>query len=285
MTESLLLAAGPWTGQLAKVEGLGAAFAPLCHSSMGERSLFGHGGLNFEHIFNGSAADHDASWFTPRTDTHHIDTKSAATAFVVHDAPASTWAAESRMTYSLTADGLDLQFRVRFHEKRFPLGWIGMMWASYMQGAQDRRLHFFGTCDGREGWTCLGEDTEDGFETGTVSAAGVDVLPFEEGAAQLNVKENPRKRFLHPVCYGHLDDGHVYVMMFDHTEAIRMAMWNFVEDAKGQPDSTRPAWDWQFIVREPELHQWYGYRARLLVVPFTTADDIRSRYLDWSGAG
>jgi hypothetical protein len=283
MMESQLLMAGPWTGQLRNVEKLGAAFAPLCHHDHGEHSLYGDGGLNFEHIFNGTAADHDAAWFTPRTDAHHIDTKSDATAFIVHDAPASTWAAESRMTYTLTATGVDLQFRVRFHEERFPLGWIGMMWASYMAGAQDRRLHFYGTCDGVEGWTCLGEETEEGFETGTVAALGVEALPVEEGAALLNVVENPRKRFLDPVCYGLLDDGHAYVMMFDHTEAIRLAMWNFVEDESGNPDPARPAWDWQFVVREPELHHWYGYRARILVVPFTTADDIRRLYLDWSG--
>lgn len=285
MTDSVLLSGGGLTGQLHHVEGLGAAWAPLCHPGDPERSLFGDGGLNFEHIFNGTAADEALAWFTPRTDTHRIESKSDATAFVVHEAADSAWAAESRMTYTLSADAVDLQFRVRFHEERFPLGWIGLMWASYMRGTQDRRIHFYGTCDGEEGWTSFGDDTDDGFETGTVAAAGVEELPREEGAALLNVVEDPRKRFLHPVYYGLLEGGMAYTMMFDHAEAIRMAMWNFVEDEDGRPDTHRPAWDWQFVVREPELHHWYGYRARVEVHSFAGAEDVLARYHAWSGLG
>ena len=224
MTDSVLLSGGGLTGQLHHVEGLGAAWAPLCHPGDPERSLFGDGGLNFEHIFNGTAADEALAWFTPRTDTHRIESKSDATAFVVHEAADSAWAAESRMTYTLSADAVDLQFRVRFHEERFPLGWIGLMWASYMRGTQDRRIHFYGTCDGEEGWTRFGDDTDDGFETGTVAAAGVEELPREEGAALLNVVEDPRKRFLHPVYYGLLEGGMAYTMMFDHAEAKRQTL-------------------------------------------------------------
>lgn len=285
MTDSVLLAHGPWTGQLCKVEGLGAAFAPLCHRSRPDGSLYRDGGLNFEHIFNGAAADERIAWFTPRTDPHRIEGKSESTAFVVHDAAGSTWAAESRMTYTLSADAVDLQFRVRFHEARFPLGWVGLMWASYMQGAQDRRIHFYGTVDGREGWTSLGDAAEGGFETGTVAAAGAPDLPRQEGAALLNVVEAPHKRFVHPVYYGLLDGGLAYAMMFDQTEAIRMAMWNFVEDEAGRPDPTCPAWDWQFVVREPQLHHWYGYRARLEVGLFAGADAVLERYRAWRGVG
>ena len=46
-------------GTLLFVPDLGAAFQPLVHVDFPVRTLFdnGSGGLNFEHIFNGAAAD------------------------------------------------------------------------------------------------------------------------------------------------------------------------------------------------------------------------------------
>jgi hypothetical protein len=294
MSGDAQLSAGRWIGQLGLVEDLGAALAPLCHTSFAEHSLYASGGLNFEHIFNGTRADEKISWFTPRTDTHRVDAKSDATAFVVHDMADSSWAAESRMTFTLSEDAVDMQFRICFHEQRFPLGWIGLMWASYMARARERRIHFYGERDGVEGWTSLGDDTDDGFETGTVAAVTAPDLPYEEGAALLNVVENPRKRFTYPVYYGLADgdgdlatddDTMAYTMMFDQTEAIRFAMWNFIQDDSGRPDPHSPAWDWQFVIREPEMHHWYGYRARLEYTPFVDAGDVLDRYHRWAGDG
>ena len=46
----------------------------------------------------------------------------------------------------------------------------------------------------------------------------------------------------------------VYVMMFDQTESIRFAMWNFIRDAR-ENRSHSPAWDWHFVIREPVVDQ------------------------------
>jgi hypothetical protein len=43
---------------------------------------------------------------------------------------------------------------------------------------------------------------------------------------------------------------------------------SFAEDASGQADSHRPAWDWQYVIRKPVLDQNYSYRARLVICPF-----------------
>ena len=130
--------------------------------------------------------------------------------------------------------------------------------------------------------------------TGTVAAAGAPNLPCEEGAAILNVVENTSKRFVCPFYYGVVDgdgdlsgsgDEMAYVMMFDQTEPIRFALWNFIKDGAGNPDPHSPAWDWQYVIRDPQLGRWYGYRARLEYGPLTTREEIMQRYENWRDAG
>ena len=66
----------------------------------------------------------------------------------------------------------------------------------------------------------------------------------------LNVIEHPQKKFIFPFYYGLLHgsgrvdspaDTMVYIMMFDQTVPIRFAMWNFIKDQDGNPDTHRPA--------------------------------------------
>jgi len=282
-------------GTLRFVPGVGAAFQPLEHVDFAGQSIYRDGGLNFEHVLNGRAADNRAgnriNWFTPRTDAHQIVSESGASATVLHEADKSSWGIESRMTYTASgSDGIDVEFRVRLTEDRFPLGYVGFMWASYMNRARERRIHFHGELEGQEGWVSFGDDAADGFETGTVAAVGVPALQYEPGAATLNVVEDKRKRFVHPFYYGlvdgdgdlaTVDDTMAYVMMFDQCEPIRFAMWNFVEDDTGEPDPHSPAWDWQYVIRNPALGQWYGYRARMEYIRFIGREDIMNRYEEW----
>ena len=78
------------------------------------------------------------------------------------------------------------------------------------------------------------------------------------------------------------DDAMVYIMMFDQREPIRFAMWNFFRTADGQADPHSPAWDWQYVIRNPEIGKTYGYRARVVFKPFVSAEDVKKTYLDWS---
>jgi hypothetical protein len=130
-----------------------------------------------------------------------------------------------------------------------------------------------------------------GFETGTVSYRGVAPLPFEKDSAALNIVEHPAKAFLKPFYYGLLDGDHdlgttndtlAYIMMFDQDKPIRFAMWNFVRDAAGKADPHRPAWDWQFVIRNPVLGKRYGYRARLVICPFSSRQEILHLYEKWT---
>ena len=96
--------------------------------------------------------------------------------------------------------------------------------------------------------------------------------------------------FVYPFCYGLVDgdgqlettdDTMVYIMMFDQRDSIRFAMWNFYRDEAGQPDAHSPAWDWQFVIRNPVVGQQYGYRARVVYKPFAGREDVAGEYRRW----
>ena len=287
--QSVELIGSEFSGALRHIDGLGAAFEPLTHSSRPGQSLFGAGGLNFEHIFNGTRSDEKISWFTPRTDKHSIVQAGLSRAVVRHEAAHSTWRSDSSMTYILSDRAIDMEFQIRFREDRFPLGYVAMMWASYMHKTRDRSIHFIGETDGVPGWMSFGDGPEDDLETGTIAARGVPHLPCEEDAARLNVVESEAKRFVEPFYYGLLNeqensnrgDALAYVMMFDAVQPIRFAMWNFVRNSAGDPDTHSPAWDWQYVVHAPQVDKWYGYRARCQCLRIADRNDVVEAYRNW----
>jgi hypothetical protein len=196
------------------------------------------------------------------------------------------------MTYRFAGDAaVEMEFRVRMQEDRFPLGYVGFMWASYMQGARDRCIHFYGTDGERSGLMTFGKAGPDGiFEMGQVPPVGASQLPCESGKIALNVLFKTALRFEHPFYFGLLDgdgdpattdDPMAYVMMFDQAKPIRLAFWNFTRDAAGREDARRPAWDWVYMIEKPRLNRWYGYRARMEYFPYRGPEDVLRRYRAW----
>jgi hypothetical protein len=275
---------------------LGAGFRPLVHERFPDQNIYRDDavGLNFEHIFNGAAADREISHATPRIDPRLIVSHSTSEASVIHRAEDSSWRIDSEMRYKLMKPcTIDLTFSATLREQRYPLGYVAMMWASYMNRACERWIYFYGELDGTEGWISFGDDTKDrpeGFETGTVSATGVPDLPYEEAAEKLNIIENQRKKFIKPFYYGLVDgdgdldthdDTMVYVVMFDQIDPIRFALWNFSCDADGNRDPHSPAWDWQYVIRNPAVNKQYGYRARIIYKPFVGRADVVREFEHW----
>jgi hypothetical protein len=275
----------------------GGGFNLLSHSAYPGKSFYHDKmvGLNFEHIFNGTAADKAISMFTPRKESGYMRKRGAQRGTIYWPVDESSWGVDCAMTYSFVEpNAIDMQFTALPHKQTWPQDYLAFMWASYMNRTKERLIHFWGTDGTTEGWTAFGEDTEDkqGFETGTVAHAGVDFLPYEPESQALNIIEHPTKRFVLPFYYGLMDGDHdlategdtlAYILMFDQKESIRFAMWNFIKDDEGKADPNSPAWDWQFVIREPKVGQRYGYRMRVMVTPFTSREDILTHYRAWAG--
>jgi hypothetical protein len=272
----------------------GSGFNPLCYKAFAGKPVYSTGatGLNFEHVFNGVAADKAISMFTPRSDPVELVQTSTNSVRLHWPADHSSWGTDCELTYTLTdRDAIGLEFCVTPTQERFRQGYAAFMWAAYMACARDRKIHFYGVEGDREGWLAFGEDVDGGFETGTVSYQGVAPLPYDRDSQALNIVEHPSKHFLKPFYYGLIDGDHdlattndtlAYVMMFDQTTTIRFAMWNFVRDAAGHADPHRPAWDWQFLIQKPVLGRQYRYRARLVICPFVSRENILQIYEEWA---
>ena len=250
----------------------GSGFTPLNLKHYSGANLYRDDavGLNFEHIFNGAAEQHDISMFTPRRDPCHLKHLAGNRYEVYWPSEGSKWGMKARMDYDFSEESqVDLTFDCTPTVDMYSQGFAAMMWASYMQRAHDRKIHFWGTDGDRTGWVAFGEDTGNDFEVGTVSHSTVPDLPFEEESQTLNLIEHPTKKFITPFYYGLIDGDHdldtrgdtlLYLVLFDQTDSIRFAMWNFFTDETGTPDIHSPAWDWQYVIRDPEVGHCYGYR-------------------------
>jgi hypothetical protein len=268
----------------------GSGFNPLTHILYPTQNIYRDEdvGLNFEHIMNGTAADAAISMFTPRRDICSVIQRTDSSASIIHPAKHSSWNMDSEIRYQFSGKySIDLEFRVTLRENKFPLGYVAFMWASYMHCALDRRIYFIGS---NEEWLAFGENTNNGFETGTIGYSGADHLPYEDGSKTLNVIEHPQKKFIFPFYYGLVHgsgrvdnpgDTMVYIMMFDQKEPIRFAMWNFAKNSEGRPDTHSPAWDWQYVIWEPQINKEYRYRARIIYKPYAGRDDIKEEYENW----
>jgi len=279
---------------VANAERQGSGFNPLCYRIYPDKPVYStrDTGLNFEHIFNGVAADKRISMFTPRTDPVELRQSSPTSVSLHWKAEQSAWGLDCQLTYTLAGrDAIDIEFAATPTQDRFGQDYAAFMWASYMACARDRRIYFMGATDDQEGWVAFGEDRDGDFETGTVSSRGAAPLPYEEGSQTLNIVEHPTKQFSRPFFYGLIDGDHklettddtlAYIMMFDQEMPIRFAMWNFAKDATGQADPHRPAWDWQFVIHNPVIGRQYSYRARLLIRPFTNREEVLALYETWA---
>ncbi len=284
---------GTLRDNVANAQNQGSGFTPLIYRVYPKCPIYRpeHVGLNFEHVFNGAAVDKSLSMFTPRKDVCRLVRHSERSASIVWSAHESSWDMDCEMMYTFVEpSAIDTVFSVTPRSERSPLGYVAFMWASYMNRTRERRIHFLGRDGDTTGWISFGDATGDGFETGTVACDGVEDLPYEEGAETLNLIEHPSKKFIKPFYYGLIDGDHdlgtegdvlAYVVMFDQRETIRFAEWNFIKDAQGMADPHSPAWDWQYVIREPHVGQPYGYRARVEIRPFTTKEAIEQRYEAW----
>ena len=285
--------AGVLHGNVSNAGRDGAGFNPLRYTDHPNSTLYrpDQVGLNFEHIFNGLARDYEPSFFTPRVDRNYLVVHSEKRASIRFESESCTWGIGSTMTYTFREPHfVDLTFRCTPTADRFDKGYAAMMWASYMNRTRSREIYFLGREGGSEGWITFGNILDGELEVGTIAHVDASPLPYEKKSRTLNIVEHPTKKFIEPFYYGLVDgdndlktedDTLVYIMMFDQTAPIRFAMWNFIRNAEGKPDTHSPAWDWQYVIRDPKMGHTYGYRARVVIKPWVDRDDVVQEYRSW----
>ena len=264
----------------------GAGITHLTHKKVPLKPILYFPSLNYEHIFSGVEADNHRATFTPRTDPMRFCIEAPGMARVFWPAQEAAWDMDAEMTYCFEDnDAIDLTFSAVLGKEQFPLGYAGFMWASYQSNFKDHVIHFPGIADGKEGWMKYGPTIAKEQFGGTIACQGTTPLPVENGASAFNIITDENIFFTAPLYYGLLDLAIpksrqqtvlTYAMMFEECAPIRFAVWNW-----GNPPEIS-AWDWQYLVQDPQPGQKISHRARMVCAELDAPEEVSLRYEKWT---
>jgi hypothetical protein len=161
--------------------------------------------------------------------------------------------------------------------------------ANYMNDVEDPALHFRGIDrpGGPEQWIRADAPRThpDHNGGGTYGSAASEPLRYDDDHNfKLNLWSYDYPRFTQPFYFGRAANGMVFILMFDRTctetEAIRFSLFKFK-----LPKRPRPAWDFQYVIRDVEAGRRYGFKGRLVWKPWVSAEDCRKAYEAWAKPG
>ncbi|MBU4459521.1 MAG: hypothetical protein KJ579_03050 [Verrucomicrobia bacterium] len=255
------------------------------HHAKGTRSLFvpGIAGLNLEHLVTGEHLEDGKTFFEPRNAPMAL-TRIGETEAELHQPPTPTFHVESWTHFKLAAPHyLDMDFRCRAHKPVFPRGYLSLFWASYMNAPDDKSLYFLGGLDNQKNlWTQFCTQWHN--DQSTVRRRDDPFeMTFPNGGRDALFKNLSRFRYDEPFFYGHFD-GLVWIVMFDRAEGIRFTHSPSGGGTHAALKSTNPAWDFQFLIPEPEVMKEYRFKVRTVLRPRCSREEIVAEFAKWKGA-
>ncbi len=226
------------------------------------------GGLNFEHIHDGTVQDPDIL-FEPRRvpmELRLIDENTAE----LYQKPSTHYALESCLRYQLLEDGtIEMTFECVAHKPTFSNGYIGLFWASYIHQPESLDIHFKGHAEDKPG--------QIGWVRGVTPAHGVLSTHLASGDRR-SFKHDPKfpltlvfnrskYRYSEPWYYG-VSHGMAFAQMFRPKDEIRLSQ----SPSGGGPGN--PAWDFQYIIADYKLGQRYQMVMRAMYLPFKSPEQM-----------
>lgn len=250
----------------------------------GGRGFFvpGIAGLNFEHIVSGEGEAIRDVFFEPRVAPMSFRRLSAAAA-ELHQPPTPTFHLESWSRFELVPPHyIDLSFRCRPTQHVFPRGYLALFWASYMNAPEDKSLYFRGGLEDRGpagAWQQLCSPAHNRDSTAR-SRGDRFAMTFADGAPDALYKNFTPLRFDAPHCHGHIDEFTV-AFLFDRADGIRLTHSPSGGGHNAERETSNPAWDFQFLVPDPEVAEEYGFRMRAVFRPRGSREEIDGEFLRW----
>jgi hypothetical protein len=252
--------------------------------AVASRSLFvpAVAGLNLEHIVTGEHLDGDHKlFFEPRSAPMSFKQLSASAA-ELHQPPTPTFHVESWTRFELVAPHyLDMTFRCVAHQPVFPRGYLALFWASYINAPADKSMYFLGGDRQKNLWTQLCTQWHNDQST-VRHRDDTFEMTFPEGSRDTLFKSLSRFRFDEPFFYGNHDEL-LWLVMFDRTAGIRFTHSPSGGGANPALQTTNPAWDFQFLVPQPEVMKEYGFRVRTVLRPRCSRAELLAEFSKWKG--
>lgn len=244
-------------------------------------------GLNFEHIISGHKSRHNA--FAPRHGKYDLFISPDGTsATLVRQRDNDPWSMSSTLKYTVTGPHyIDADFRCVPHDRAAfgKRGYAILFFANYMNDVENVALHFRGIegPDQVEKWIVADAPAAhpDWKQGGTYRSASSAELKYDaDHNFKLNSWSYDFPRFVKPFYYGRAGHGMVCILMFSKLDAandeFRFSLFKFKV-----PRFPRPAWDFQYVIREIEASREYGFRARLVWKKFVSPEDCLDEYEAW----
>ena len=252
--------------------------ASLTHDAE-PRSLFvpAYAGLNIEHVLDGAETRGGPDpLFEPRQCPIELRRIGARSVEMVQP-PTSHKGLASAMRFTLVPPhAIDVLYECIPRRAAFENHYLIVFFASYIHAPPDKAIYFLGRDEG----TAEGERWIRALSPahGTASThryvGDPGPLPPVPGHPLTLVFNFSRYRYVRPFYYGRYHDM-VYQIMFDDPRRVR-----FSQSPTGG-GAANPAWDWQFVVRNPQVGKLYRLRARVVYKKFVSRADCLADYEAW----
>ncbi len=242
-----------------------------------------YAGLNHEHIFDGSKNHDRAVFFEPRVAAMTLQQVSDR-AVELHQPPTPTFHLESWTRFTVRPPHyIDMHYRCVPRQHAFEYGYIGLFWASYIDGPEDKSIYFLGQRRRSEPvhWLQLCTQAHNDQSTAVFVEEQAE-LQFADAYPNALFRNYSRLRFARPFFYGHFENL-VLIFMFDRSRGIRFTHSPSGGGFNRERRTTNPAWDFQFIIPRYEVNRAYGFRMRLAVRSRCSREAIEAEYEKWRG--
>jgi len=238
-------------------------------------------GINLEHVLDGMTTGESDDFFEPRIAPMLLSHDGDDTVLLHQPAtPRTLVESTTRFTVRPT-HFIDVSCLIVVRGGEFPFGYLGLFWASYINGPMSNAMHFVGrTPDGIEGWLQL-SSIYHGHESTVVGIDDEPALPLHDQAQRGLFSSFAPARFVHPFFFG-LFGPMVFAVMFRDAKGIRLSHSPSGGGANVRRDGFNPAWDFQYIIDRPEVNKEYGWEAQIVYKPFEGKQDILDEYRTFS---
>ena len=232
-----------------------------------------YAGLNLEHYFDARATYGRNVFFEPRhspmslkrIDEHTVE---------LHQPPTPTFAVDSWTRFEVSEPYyLDFSFRFVLHKDVFEGGFMGVFWASYINGPLNKSAYFLNagsTLDNPQ-WRQLCTQQHNRHSTVRHELDTAE-LKFENSDSTLFGSLSPL-RYSEPFFYGRFRNM-AMIYVFEPNPNLRFAHSPSGGGTSKTGDDTNPAWDYQLVVPEYEIGKEYSLKGRLIYKPWKDRADI-----------
>jgi len=242
-----------------------------------------YAGLNLEHIFSGDAESYAWNIFEPRRSPMKL-VKLSPTSVELNQERTEHWPLKSRITFQVDGKAIDFTFRgTPLDDAWKKHGYIGIFFASYMNGPGDLSIQFIGRSrpgrgDAAPRWIKHLSPSHGVSATHRPAGSTWDP-PIDDGFQISLVSGHSDVEYIYPFYFGRFGEN-VVILMFERPTGDNEL--RFAQSPTGG-GSGNPAWDFVYFQRAYKIDQPFGFRGRLVYKPFISLADVIGEYEKWSG--